>query len=46
VLIAALGVGGSSATKVGVFRAGMATAADPRATTDQHHRGTTIDEEA
>lgn len=39
-LIAVLGVGGSSATKVGVFRAGMATAADPRTTTEQQRAGT------
>ena len=39
-LIAVLGVGGSSATKIGVFRAGMATAADPRATTEQQRVAT------
>jgi hypothetical protein len=39
-------VGGSSATTVGVFRAGMATAADPRATTDQKRRATADHEEA
>lgn len=38
-LIAILGVGGSSATKFGVFCAGMATAADPRATTEQQRAG-------
>lgn len=35
VLIAVLGVAGSTATKLGVFSAGMATAADPVATIEQ-----------
>lgn len=38
-VIAALGVAGSTATKVGVFDAGMATAADPVATIEQQRSG-------
>jgi hypothetical protein len=40
-VIALLGVAGSSATKAGVFSAGMATAADPRATTEQQRTSAT-----
>jgi hypothetical protein len=35
ILIGALGLAGGVATKVGIFQAGMASAADPRATTEQ-----------